>query len=270
MRFFDGKVLADLTLQEIKKLIGHKQLSLGIISVGNNQISQKFIAEKERRGKELGVLVKPYRLAPAGTKVLRRCIAELVKKTEHDGWIIQLPLPEGVNTQYVLNSIPEAKDVDMLNQKSLGALAVGRSKILPPVVSAVKTLLDSQQIGLRGKKIVILGAGRLVGRPVSLWLLAQNLPFAVLTEESKDAGAELPKADIIISGVGKPGLIHASMVKDGAVIIDAGTSMEAGALKGDADAESLKSKDGWLTPVPGGVGLLTVACIFRNLAILAS
>ncbi|MBI2054775.1 MAG: bifunctional 5,10-methylenetetrahydrofolate dehydrogenase/5,10-methenyltetrahydrofolate cyclohydrolase [Candidatus Sungbacteria bacterium] len=270
MNFFNGGALADSVLEETKTLIGSKRLSLGIVSIGENEISQRFITEKEKRGHELGVSVKHYSLASENSKALRRRLAELVKKSEHDGWIVQLPLPRNVNAQYVLNSISEAEDIDCLSQKSLGALAAGRSKILPPVVAAVKTLLGSQQINLVGKKIVILGAGRLVGRPVSLWLLSQNLPFAVLTEESKDMGQELQKADVIISGVGKPGLIRGNMVSDGAVIIDAGTAMDAGSLKGDADAESLKSKDGWLSPVPGGVGPLTIAHIFKNLVVLAS
>src|SRR3989344_2640060 len=121
---------------------------------------------------------------------------------------------------------------------------------------------------LSGKKIVLVGAGRLVGRPAALWLIAQDLPFTVLTYQSLDLSV-IREADIIISGVGQPRLIRGDMIKDGAILIDAGTSSEAGRLVGDIDAASCQDKSGWLAAAPGGVGPLTVAHLFKNLAILA-
>ena len=289
MNLFDGKALAAGVIEETKKLIGEKKLSFGVFRVGEDSVSTKFIAEKERVGKELGVDVRAYLLdAQATSKQLRRRIAELVKQTGHDGFILQLPLPEGINTQYVLNAIPETHDADCLNQKSIGAFVVGRSKIIPPVVAAIKTLLENAGVELSGKKIVLVGAGRLVGRPTALWLIAQDLPFTVLTYQSLDL-AVIREADIIISGVGQPRLIRGDMIKDGAILIDAGTSSEMApptshsilgvsdpmgsgrpaTLVGDIDVASCQDKSGWLVPVPGGVGPLTVAHLFKNLATLA-
>lgn len=269
MNLFDGKALAAGVIEETKKLIGDKKLSLGVFRVGEDLVSTKFIAEKERVGKELGVNVRSYALdAKATSKQLRRRIAELVKQTRHDGFILQLPLPEGINTQYVLNAIPETYDADCLNQKSIGAFVVKRSKIMPPVVDAVRTILESQSISLESKKIVLVGTGRLVGRPVALWLISQDLPFISLTYQSADLSV-IREANIVISGAGQPHLINGDMIKDGAILIDAGTSEVGGKLVGDIDTESCQDKSGWLAPVPGGVGPLTVAHLFKNLATLA-
>ena len=271
MNLLDGKKLAAGVMAEVKELIGEKKLSLGIISVGDDVVSQKFVAEKEKRGSEIGVDVRQYKFSiDESTTSLREKIGDLVKKTEHGGYVVQLPLPEGINAQYILNAIPEAEDVDCLNQKSIGAFAVGRSKILPPVVGAVKTILESEHIELQRKKIVIVGGGRLVGRPVALWLLSQDLPFTIITYQSPDLASHLQVADIIISGAGQPHFIGAKAIKDGAVVIDCGTSVDAGQVKGDIDPSGLESKSGWFSPVPGGVGPLTVAYIFLNLARLVT
>lgn len=269
MNLFDGRALAENLYTEIKRELAERKLSLGIVVVEPNEATKKFIEQKKKKGAELGIKVSVYEEKADTSKKLRRRITELVKKTEHDGFVIQLPLPSSLNTQYVLNAVPEAKDVDCLNQKTIGAFLAGRSAILPPVVGAVKILLESQNISLIGKRIVVIGAGRLVGKPTALWLLSQNLPFTVLTEDSPDMDV-LKSADIIISGAGKPKLIAAHMVRDGAVIIDAGASSDGGTLIGDVDEESMRAKEGWLSPVPGGVGPLTVACIFKNLVALNS
>ena len=262
MNLFDGRALADQVLKETKGLMGDKKLSLGIFVVGEDPVSAKFVAQKEKVGKELGVDVRQYALASKlSTTKMRVRIGDLAKQTKHDGFILQLPLPEGINTQYVLNAIPEDRDVDCLNQKSIGAFVVGRLKIVPPVVGAVSTLLESQNILLENKKIVLVGMGRLVGRPMALWLIAQDLPFMSLTYQSPDLLA-LSEADIIISGAGQAGLLKGSMFKDGAIVIDAGTSEVGGKLMGDVDAASCQDKSGWLAPGPGGGGPLTVAHIF--------
>jgi len=226
MNVFDGRALADQVLAEAGEIIGARKLSLGVIVLGEDPVSANFIAQKEKRGAEIGIAVRTYRYPiDTSTRKLREQVADLVKKTKHDGFIVQLPLPEGINTQYALNAVPEDYDVDCLNQKSIGAFVVGRSKIMPPVVGAVKTLLENARVELSGKKIVLVGAGRLVGRPAALWLIAQDLPFTVLTYQSLDLSV-IREADIIISGVGQPRLIRGDMIKDGAILIDAGTSSE--------------------------------------------
>lgn len=257
--------------EEMKPNIIGRNLSLGVILVGENLVSEKFIEEKKKRGEVLGIDVRTYTFSDSeSTRSLRKKIADLVKKTGHNGYIIQLPLPEGINAQYILNAIPEAKDVDALNQKSIGAFAVGRSRVTPPVVGAVLRLFKSESVDFHGKRIVVIGAGRLVGGPIAHWLTAQDLPYTVLTYRSSDLSERLAEADIIISGAGAPGLIKGNMVKDGAVIIDAGTATDEGKIKGDVDLESFSSRDVTISPVPGGVGPLTVACLFKNLLALNS
>ena len=277
MNVFDGRALADQVLAEAGEIIGARKLSLGVIVLGEDPVSANFIAQKEKRGAEIGIAVRTYRYPiDTSTRKLREQVADLVKKTKHDGFIVQLPLPEGINTQYALNAVPEDYDVDCLNQKSIGAFVVGRSKIMPPVVGAVKTLLENARVELSGKKIVLVGAGRLVGRPAALWLIAQDLPFTVLTYQSLDLSV-IREADIVVSGTGQPGLIKGAMLKNGAIVIDAGTSVVSPSidsgrpalLVGDVDAGSCKDNNGWLAPVPGGVGPLTVAHLFKNLATLA-
>lgn len=271
MKILDGKALAEEMYEEMKpKTIG-RNLSLGVILTGENPVSEKFIEEKKKRGAALGIDVRTYQFPVSeSTRSLRKNITDLIKKTGHNGYIVQLPLPEGINTQYILNAVPEIYDVDVLNQKSIGAFAVGRSRVLPPVVGAVDLLLKSASIGLEGKRIVLIGAGRLVGSPLAHWLTQQDIPYTVLTYTSPDLPECLKEAEIIISGAGAPGLIKGDMVQDGAVIIDAGTAAEGGKIKGDVDLESFKDRDVTISPVPGGVGPLTVACLFRNLIILTS
>lgn len=269
MNLVDGKKLAEKISEEVKERARGKNLSLGIIWVGDDAPSRQFIERKKKVGEDIGIKVKIYSFPSAETtRSLRKKIADLIKKTNHNGFVVQLPLPSHINTQYILNAVPEAKDVDLLNQKSIGAFAVGRSRVAPPVVGAVEALLKAAGADLKSKKIVILGAGRLVGKPIALWLTEKNLPFSLLTEDSKSIEEDMRTADIIISGVGKPNLIRGDMIKNGALIIDAGTSVAEGKTMGDVDAKSLGKNDGWLSPVPGGVGPLTVAYIFKNLTIL--
>ncbi|MBI3627746.1 MAG: bifunctional 5,10-methylenetetrahydrofolate dehydrogenase/5,10-methenyltetrahydrofolate cyclohydrolase [Candidatus Sungbacteria bacterium] len=268
MNLIDGKALAEKIGEEVKTRVAGHNLSLGIISIGQDLVSQKFIEQKKKKGQELGIEVRTYQIPEGTSKHVRRAITDLIKKTDRDGYIIQLPLPEGLNTQYILNSIPEMKDVDCLNQKNVGAFAVGRSPILPPVIAAIDTILKSRQIELEGKEIAVVGAGRLVGRPIIHWLTNSDLPFSVYTYHSSEQALNLKDADIIFTGTGRPNLIHAEMVKDGTILFDCGISIEEGNLSGDVDRKSMEGKDGWLTPVPGGIGPLTVMHVFKNLTIL--
>lgn len=269
MQVLDGKKLAAELYEEVRGAVGSRTLTLGIFQVGDNLASQKFVEQKRKRGGELGIDVRVYHPAGTSSRALRREIAKIVQDTDLDGYVIQLPLPREINTQYILNSIPESKDVDVLGQKAIGALAVGRAKVLPPVAAAVKRLLESTDFSFEQKKIVIIGAGRLVGRPIALWLMSQNIPVTVLTEHSPpEAEEDIRAADLIISGAGKAHMISGEIIKDGAVVIDAGTSEKNGTFAGDINPIGLEAKSGWLSPVPGGVGPLTVAYIFKNLVTL--
>jgi methylenetetrahydrofolate dehydrogenase (NADP+)/methenyltetrahydrofolate cyclohydrolase len=298
MRILDGKKLSEKILGSLKKEIKSRylKLRLAVILVGENPISQIFINQKQKACEKVGIDFKLFKFpAEIGKSKLKKEISEIVKNPENSGVIIQLPLPKelgaqrklgecgssrgvGWSLEEFLNLIPEEKDIDVLSEKSLGkfyqALPSFSSKnlggqgslmILPPTVQGILYLLKHYRIKLMGKNVVIVGAGRLVGFPLAIQLLKEKATLSVLNEFTKDAPSFLKKADILISGVGKPNLIKGNMIKKGVIVIDAGTSVKEGRLVGDVDFKSVSQKASYITPVPGGVGPMTVACLLENL-----
>jgi len=268
MTLLDGKALAATILDEVKRVLAscRRTLTLAVVLVGEDLASKKFVAMKERMAHELGIQFRLYEYpTEISTNELRRNIADIVHGVKPDGMIIQLPLPAHINRQYILNSVPAELDIDVLSAKAVGNFSVGTSSIVPPVVGAVRALFGAYHINYRSKKITIVGAGELVGKPVATWLLSEKVSFNILEEGSAGAIETLRTADIIISGAGKPGLITGDMLNEGVVIIDAGTSESGGKLVGDVAFDSVAPKASFITPVPGGVGPLTVALIFQNL-----
>ena len=276
----DGKKLSQKILAELKQEIADmaKKLRLAVVVIGQNPVTQKFIQQKQKAAQFIGV---DFRIFPfeetVATDELRKRIAQIVHEKKNTGVIIQLPLPEHLNVQYILNSVTPEKDVDMLSARSIGNLVAGKSEILPPVDGAIKAFFEEYGINYKSKYITVIGAGKLVGLPVSLWLLNEKTTFSVLRSTTPNISEFTKKADIIISGVGKPKLITGDMIKEGAVVIDAGTSESEGPstglgtskIVGDTDFESCAEKASYITPVPGGVGPVTVAILFRNLLTLA-
>lgn len=246
-----------------------KNLSLCVVQVGGNLVSGKYIEEKRKFAKELGV---EFRLVVLPSNIsemkLKQQIEKIGKDKKVTGMIVQLPLPSKLNTQRVLDLIPKAKDVDVLSSASFSAFALGTLPILPPTVAAIALFLKETKKKLEGSQVAVVGVGRLVGLPTALWLAQQGATISLIQKETRNASQLILKADIVIAGVGKPGLITGKMIKKGAVVIDAGTSVEASSIKGDVDFESVAKKASFLTPVPGGVGPLTVACLFKNLFLL--
>lgn len=281
MILLDGKALAEKIKNKLKseyQKLGRK-ITLVIVQVGSNFVSEKFVEQKKKLGEELGISVvtRRYKDIISGS-ALRKNIAELAHDKKIDGIVIQLPLPSTLNVQDILNAVPPGKDVDVLSARAVGDFATGKSNVLPPVVGAIDALFREYGIEYADKKIVVVGAGRLVGKPVSGWLSRQDIGYCLLTDTTSRSSHCIKDADILISGAGKPKLITGDMVKEGAVIIDAGTSIvqpESGSRKpeavlaGDVDFDSVAPKSSYITPVPGGVGPLTVVMIFKNLLQLA-
>ncbi len=245
MKLLDGKKLAGKILENLKKEIKKKQLKLklAVILVGEDPASKIFIREKGRACKFVGIGFESFIFS---FEISQKELKKEIKKIEEDsivsGMVIQLPLPKKFNTDEILNLIPLKKNVE----------------IISPVVCAVERLLKEYKISLRAKNIVLVGRGRLVGQPLAAWFKKQKIKFQGL---SFLEGQSLKKADIIISGVGKQNLITGEMVKKGVVVIDAG---------GDVDFKSVSKKASYITPIPGGVGPLTVACLLENLVKLNS
>lgn len=268
----DGRGEAREILNEVKdKILRLKQKPvLAIFLVGNDPASFSFIKQKEKAGQEAGIEVKIYRFEEnISTTELRKKINEITKAKTITGVIVQLPLPKHINYQYILDTIPQEKDADMLSKKSWGSFVTGKSDTLPPVVCAVDHLMEENEIDYEGKNVCIFGYGNLVGKPLTFWFAQKRATVTVVNEFTKNPEEFSKKADIIISGVGKPGLIKADMVKEGTTVFDFGFAKIKDSISGDVDFENVKNKCSLITPVPGGMGPLTVAFLFKNLFSLA-
>jgi methylenetetrahydrofolate dehydrogenase (NADP+) / methenyltetrahydrofolate cyclohydrolase len=255
----DGKAIAADILREVGEGIRAlgRPLRLGVLFVSPDFATQKFIAIKEKRAEELGVeVVKRELPADVTTADAIAAVGELSAQT--DGVIVQLPFSGTVGVEALLAAVPPEKDVDV----------IGRARImLSPVTAALEAILLRHGIDPRGKSAVVVGQGNLVGKPASAWLAETGAAVVTLTE-GDDIATQTREADIIVLGAGRPGLLTPEMVKEGVVVLDAGTSESAGKLAGDA-APEVAAKAALFTPVPGGVGPVAVAMIFKNLMFLA-
>jgi methylenetetrahydrofolate dehydrogenase (NADP+)/methenyltetrahydrofolate cyclohydrolase len=251
----DGKKISE----EIKGTLNGKGLKLAIVAIAPDDACKKFIERKEKFAKDIGVETRVYNLpTEISTTELRKKIAEISHIKENNGIILQLPLPKQINVQYVLNGIIANKDVDVLSSRAFGNFATGRSNILPPVVGAIKEIFERNNIEIKSKNAVVVGNGKLVGMPASVWLINQGATVSVVNEFTPDISKFTKEADIIVSGTGKPRLIKPDMVKERVIIIDAGS------IEGDVE-EAVADKASFFTPVPGGIGPLTIAMVFKNL-----
>lgn len=266
MKLLEGKKTAEDILKEVGKKAKGKNLKLAVVLVGEDPASLIFVKEKGKACKKAGIGFELLKLSSdVEQNNLKKVIGELAGREDISGIVIQLPLPEGIGVQDVLDIIPLKKDVDALSNQSLAEFKAGSSRAIPPVVGAIDRLIRDYKIDLQGKKIVLMGAGKLVGLPLAAWLKQKNIDFSLIDESTGSPELILKQADVIISGVGKPGLINGEVIKDGAIIIDAATVFYKGKLVGDVDSESVSKRAGFLTPVPGGVGPLTVAYLLNNL-----
>lgn len=270
-KLLDGKKLADKILDELKIEISKLdvRIRLAIVLVGEDPSSFTYVNQKKKIGKKIGVDVKIYKYSnDISTRKLREKINKLNKLARVKGIIVQLPLPNHINTESILDTVKPKKDVDVLGRESMGRLIKNKSKILPPTVAGIVKLLEEYKIEYKNKNIAILGYGRLVGKPASIVFGNAGASVAVMRSSTKNIDKILKNADIIISGVGKPNLITTRMVKKGAVVMDAGISFKDGKLVGDVTGDVQKIAS-YITPSVGGVGPMTVAMLFYNLVQLS-
>ncbi len=258
----DGRALANKLKGDLAaKFKPLLPVRLEVVLVGEDPASLKFVEIKERFATALGVAVRRHEF-PA--EVMAEDLVELLTRLATDpksqGIIIQLPLPAHLNADELISLIPADKDVDALTTEA---------RVLPPVAGAVAEILQSEQVKLTGIKAVVIGKGRLVGAPVAVWLTGEGAEVTVADSKTEHLPELLKTADLIVSGVGKPHFIKSEMLKEGVVLIDAGTSEAAGELAGDADP-ACAAMCHLFTPVPGGVGPITVAKLFENLLYLIS
>jgi len=266
----NGNEIRDILKRELREDFAQmrKPHHLVVISVGDDPVVQKFINIKKSFAEDVGVAFSEKKFpADATFTLLEKTIQELNDDSSVTGLIVQLPLPSHLDTTKVLDLIVPSKDVDVLSSSANQLFIKGVSAILPPVVGAIAEICKRYHVEILGQNVAILGSGRLVGAPAEVWFRACGGKVAVFdkTTEEHSMHTFLRDADIVVSGMGQAGYLKPEMLKEGVVLIDAGTSESAGVIMGDADPRC-EDVARLFTPVPGGVGPLTVAMIFRNLA----
>ena len=266
----DGKLIAQLIKEQVASYTQtrHLPLVLGIVVVGDDSVIENFVRIKKRVAIDVGITLCEFRFPEnIDGETLLREVTKIATDATLDGLIIQLPLPLHIETPTILNAVPLDKDVDMLSANALAEFSQGRAKILPPVAGAIQVILEHYRIGVAGKDVLVLGHGRLVGAPAALFMRHNNAHVTVVDKAIAHLAHLTLEADIIISGVGQPGILKPEMLKKGVVLIDAGTSEDGGKIIGDADPRCADVA-AIFTPVPGGVGPITVSMIYKNVSML--
>lgn len=268
----DGKQIADKILRGLRRAFADRHIRLVGILVGDHPGSKKFL---ELKGEAARLADVEYEIVQLPRNIsnndLKAYVKAITKRKDVDGVLVELPLPQHIVAQDILNIIPLEKDVDALSEIAGGQNYVGRGIVLAPAAEAVKIILDHiDYASLHGVHCVVFGNGLLVGRPVAQWLAQMGATVTIINEFTKHPELLSREADIIISGVGKPGIINASMVKEGAIVIDFGYQNKDGKLVGDVVYDEVAAKASHITPVPGGVGPVVIAAVFNNLATLTN
>lgn len=265
MNIVAGKKIASLIKETLVKTIKEQNLqkSLAIFYVGNNPVIDNFITLKKKFGEDIGVRVRVFTYEETiSTAKLIKEIKDTAK--DFNSVVVQLPLPSHIDRKKVLDSVPVEKDIDVLSAKKYKKFIKGDFTFFPPVVGAVFEIFNFYNISLTDKKIVVVGDGLLVGRPLFDWLKTSGLSSKMVTKKTRNKNEVYKTADVLISGVGKPNIIKKSFIKKGVILIDAGSSSEDGQIVGDISKDS-KDKAFLFSTVPGGVGPITVAILFRNI-----
>ncbi len=267
----DGKALAasvktNLT-HRVKKLVkmGHRP-GLAVVLVGENPASLVYVRNKMRTCTEVGIENIEVRFAADTSEATVLAKIEELNQDEHvDGILVQLPLPDHINPTRIIEAIDADKDVDGFHELNAGRLMTGVTGFRPCTPYGVMKMLEAIDCDLTGKNAVVVGRSNIVGKPLALMLLEKNATVTITHSRTENLAAVTRQADILIAAVGRAKMITADMVKPGAVVIDVGMNRdEAGKLCGDVDTESVKAVAGWITPVPGGVGPMTIAMLMTN------
>jgi methylenetetrahydrofolate dehydrogenase (NADP+)/methenyltetrahydrofolate cyclohydrolase len=271
MMIIDGKKEAALLREEIKKEIlllkekTKKAPGLSVILIGDYAPSQIYVKNKEKNSKEVGINseVIKYPKDITEQEVLNK-IKELNNNPEVSGILVQLPLPKHINKEKIINAIHPKKDVDGFNPINVGNLASGYDAIIPCTPLGCLYLIKKIEKNLSGKHAVIIGRSNLNGKPMAQLLLRENCTVTIVHSKTKDLKAECQKADILVAAVGQANLVKGDWVKKDSIIIDVGINKVEEKIVGDVDFESVKEKVKAITPVPGGVGPMTIACLLKN------
>tara|TARA_Y100000310_G_scaffold336963_1_gene422829 strand:- start:419 stop:1255 length:837 start_codon:yes stop_codon:yes gene_type:complete len=266
-KIIDGKEVAEKIISDIgDKVKGMKvKPGLAVVIVGKNPASQIYVGMKEKKCKEAGFYSEKHVLDEQIDEVkLLKIVDELNQSSKIHGMIVQLPLPKHINEQLIIDAILPHKDADGFNPINMGNMLIGNNMILPATPKGVMRLLDEYNIKLEGKHAVVIGRSNIVGKPISVLLQQRNATVTMCHSRTKDLKEITKKADVIVAAVGKAKMIKKDMVKKGVVVIDVGMNRDKGKLCGDVDFEHVKSIASYITPVPRGVGPMTIAMLLEN------
>ncbi len=272
-KIINGKQISDQIKEELRekttKLINEKGLRpcLAVVLVGEDPASQVYVRNKEKACEKIGYESKAYRLPETTTQdELLKLIDNLNNDDEIHGILVQLPLPSHIEEKSVINKIDPSKDVDGFHPMNVGALCIGEEGFVSCTPAGIIELLKRSGVEIAGKECVIIGRSNIVGKPMALLMLRENATVTVTHSKTKDLKDVCKRADIVIAAIGKAKAITADYIKEGAVVIDVGINRneETGKLCGDVDYDNVAPKCSYITPVPGGVGPMTIAMLMNN------
>jgi len=268
-KIIDGNKIAQTILDEIKLEINDLKLTgkvpkLVIVSYNPSLASKTYIGLKVAKAQEVGIACELLDWSDQSLDVCMSAMAALSDKQDVDGIIVQLPTRGLEGYQELLNAILASKDVDGLSDESLELLRANSAKLIPATPQAILELISHSQIDLQGKSIVIIGQGKLVGLPLSIIMKNKNLDIVGIDINTANASQVIKSADVVIAAAGQANLVTGTMIKPGAVVLDAGTSEQNGELGGDVEYASVEPVASMVSKVPGGIGPVTVACLLQN------
>ena len=277
-KLIDGKAIAGELRAKLKedvavyKLKNGKEIGLAVVLVGNNQASQVYVRNKIKACEEVGIKSYAYYLPEqTDTATLEELITELANDEKVHGILVQLPLPKSIDAERILSLIPVHKDVDGFSANNIGRLCLNESSLVACTPYGVMKMFEHENINLSGKNAVVIGRSNIVGKPMAMLLLNADATVTVCHSKTKNLKEQCLEADVLIAAVGKAKFVTADMVKEGAVVIDIGMNRdENGRLCGDVDFENVKEKCSYITPVPGGVGPMTITMLMFNTFIAAT
>ncbi len=270
-QIIDGKLISQQIKDELKEKVAElkangKEICLAVIQVGNDPASTVYVGNKKKACEYIGIKSLAYEIPEETTEAeLLDIIDKLNKDDSVHGILVQLPVPKHINEEKIINAISPSKDVDGFHPASVGALSIGQKGFVSCTPAGVIQLLKRSNIEISGKECVVIGRSNIVGKPMSMLLLRENGTVTICHSRTKDLKEVCKRADILVVAIGKPRMIDASYVKEGATVIDVGIHRdENNKLCGDVDYASVEPIAGAITPVPGGVGPMTIAMLMNN------
>jgi methylenetetrahydrofolate dehydrogenase (NADP+) / methenyltetrahydrofolate cyclohydrolase len=267
-QIIDGKAMAAAVKAALKEKLNKLGIKpgLAVILVGEDSASKVYVGGKEKDALEVGFHSELYKL-PENTpqEDILKLVKDLNARKEINGILVQLPLPDQLDEELITNSIDPMKDVDGFTYNSAGRLFTGSKGLVACTPKGCIEMIKSTGVEIKGKNAVVIGRSNIVGKPMAILLLAEHATVTICHSRTKDLPAVARQADILVAAIGKAKFVKADMVKDGAIVIDVGMNRdESGKLCGDVDFEAVKGKAAYITPVPGGVGLMTRAMLMSN------